>query len=109
MAEPSSRPILYCRCAYAQVVPVEAKEAVLQRLCERGLAFATVADICEMSARRDPRLAELAAQPGLVVAACHPRAVRWLFHAGEAPMTEDVDVVNMRAEDPVAQLDKLVP
>ena len=28
--------ILYCHCAYAQVVPKEVKEEVLKRLCESG-------------------------------------------------------------------------
>jgi len=41
--------ILYCHCAYAQVVPKEVKEAVLKKLCESGVAFDAVADLCEMS------------------------------------------------------------
>jgi len=47
--------ILYCNCTYAQVVPKEVKEAVLKKLCESGVAFEAVADLCEMSARQDPR------------------------------------------------------
>ena len=53
--------ILYCHCQYAQVVPKDVKEAVLRRLCESGVAFDAVADLCEMSARRDPALKQLAA------------------------------------------------
>ena len=48
--------ILYCHCQYAQVVPKEVKEAVLRKLCESGVAFEAVADLCEMAARRDPAL-----------------------------------------------------
>ena len=96
--------ILYCRCAYAQVVPREVKEEVLSRLAESGRPFDAVADLCEMSATRDPRLADLAASgpdPGgeLRIAACYPRAVKWLFAAGGAPLPEEgVQVLNMRSE-----------
>lgn len=107
MSDPVPQPpqILYCRCAYAQVVPQDVKNGVLRHLCGAGEAFESVADLCEMSARRDPRLAEIAAAaaaPGgapLKIVACHPRAVRWLFHAAGAPLPEDeaaVSVVNMR-------------
>lgn len=91
-------PILYCRCAYAQVVPEETKNAVLQRLCESGEPFTAVADLCEMSARRDPRLQELAKESGWKIAACHERAVRWLFHAADAPL-QDAEIVNLREVD----------
>lgn len=96
MSPPAPR-ILYCRCAYAQVVPPETKDAVLRHLGEKDTAFDSVADLCEMSARRDPRLAALAADGPLKIAACHRRAVQWLFHAAEAPLVEaSVEVVNMR-------------
>ena len=91
--------ILYCHCAYAQVVPKAVKEEVLRRLGESGVAFDAVADLCEMSARNDPALKQLAAGGGVKIAACYPRAVKWLFHAAGAPLPESgVDVVNMRTE-----------
>ena len=91
--------ILYCHCAYAQVVPKAVKEEVLRRLGESGAAFDAVADLCEMSARRDPALKQLAAGGGVKIAACYPRAVKWLFHAADAPLAEEgVEVVNMRTE-----------
>ena len=99
-------PILYCRCAYAQVVPEETKDAVLHRLCASGAPFSAVSDLCEMSARRDPRLKELAAQEGLQIVACHARAVQWLFHAAEAPL-HDAQVVNMRELDADAAMQQL--
>ena len=93
------RRILYCHCAYAQVVPKAVKEEVLRRLGESGVAFDAVADLCEMSARRDPALKQLATGGGVKIAACYPRAVKWLFHAAGAPLPEaGVDVVNMRTE-----------
>ena len=98
MSSPAPMPrLLYCRCAYAQVVPQETKDAVLQHLSEGDAAFDSVADLCEMSARRDPRLKTLAAAGSLKIAACHRRAVQWLFHAAEAPLNADTtEIVNMR-------------
>ncbi|HXE52713.1 MAG TPA: hypothetical protein VN541_06840 [Tepidisphaeraceae bacterium] len=90
--------ILYCHCAYAQVVPPETKAAVLRKLAESGVAFDAVADLCEMSAKRDPSLKQLAGGP-VKIAACYPRAVRWLFNAAEAPLPDNgVEICNMRTE-----------
>lgn len=88
---------LYCHCAYANVVPPAVKQEVLAGLAEGG-AFEAVPDLCEMAARKDPALARLAAAPGgLVIAACYPRAVRWLFHGAGVPLPEQgVTIVNMR-------------
>src|SRR5437667_7093814 len=90
--------ILYCNCTYAQVVPKEVKEAVLRKLCQSGVPFEAVADLCEMSARRDPALQRIAEAGAVKIAACYPRAVRWLFSAGQAPLQEGVEVLNMRVE-----------
>ena len=90
--------ILYCHCAYAKVVPDEVKHEVLTRLAESGEAFEAVADLCEMSARRDPALKQLIENRPVRIAACFPRAVKWLFNAAGAPLPEDggVEVCNMR-------------
>ena len=91
--------ILYCHCAYAQVVPAEVKQAVLAKLAESGVAFDAVADLCELSAKRDPAMAQLAAGGPVKIAACFPRAVRGLFAAADAPLPpEGVEIRNMRAE-----------
>src|SRR5438552_4091132 len=91
--------ILYCNCTYAQVVPKEVKEAVLRKLCEAGVAFEAVADLCEMSARRDASLQRLAQGGTVKVAACYPRAVKWLFAAAKAALPPDAtEVLNMRVQ-----------
>ena len=97
---PAASRILYCNCTYAQVVPKEIKEAVLRNLCESGVAFEAVADLCEMSARKDPSLQRLSACGGaLKIAACYPRAVKWLFTAANAPLpAEQTQVLNMRTQ-----------
>ena len=79
--------ILYCRCAYAQVVPTAVKDAVLDGLAAAGRGFEMVPDLCEMAARRDPHLAELArGDRPLTIVACWPRAVQGLFVLADAPL-----------------------
>ena len=88
--------IVFCHCSYAQVVPAEVKAEVLRRLSESGHPFEAVADLCEMSARQDPLLRDLAQGP-VKIAACYPRAVKWLFAAGQAPLDPaQAEVLNMR-------------
>ena len=91
--------ILYCHCAYAQVVPKDVKEAVLRKLTESGVAFDAVADLCELSAKGDPSLARLAGEGNVKIAACYPRAVKWLFSAAGVTLPEQgVEILNMRTE-----------
>ena len=91
--------ILYCNCTYAQVVPKEVKEAVLKSLCESGVAFDAVAELCEMSARQDPALKRLTDGGAIKIAACYPRAVKWLFSAAGAPLPiEGTEILNMRIQ-----------
>lgn len=89
--------LLYCHCQYAQVVPPEVKAEVLKQLCASNLPFEAVPDLCELSARRDPSLKRLAVAGPVKIAACFPRAVKWLFAAANAPLSPDAtEVVNMR-------------
>lgn len=91
--------LLYCHCAYAQAVPRVVKTEVLRALTDAAVPFEAAADLCELSARKDPALAELAREGDLTIAACYPRAVRWLFSAGGAPLPEQgVRILNMRAQ-----------
>jgi hypothetical protein len=88
--------IVYCHCAYAQVVPPEVKQQVLQQLTASDRSFEAVADLCEMAARRDPCIARIAASGPVRIAACYPRAVRMLFVSAGSPLAEAVQIVNMR-------------
>jgi hypothetical protein len=90
--------ILYCHCAFARVVPADVKSGVLARLAESSVEFEAVPDLCEMSARRDPRLAELASGGLLRIAACFPRAVRGLFEAAGTPLPQATQILNMRTD-----------
>ncbi len=90
--------ILYCRCAYAQVVPSGVKNEVLQKLCESDTSFETVSDLCEMAAHRDPRLQAIASCGKLKIAACYPRAVKGLFQQAGSPLPDDTEILNMRTQ-----------
>ncbi len=104
---PSPR-LLYCHCQYAQVIPKELKQAVLEGLCTSGVAFEAVADLCEMAARHDPSLQRLAASGTLKIAACYPRAVKGLFHQGKADLSAaGTEVLNMRTMSAEAVLEAL--
>ena len=90
--------LLFCNCQYAQVVPEDVKRAVLKRLCDSGQPFDAVPDLCELSARKDPVLARIAASDSIKIAACFPRAVKWLFHSAGSPLSpERTEVINMRS------------
>ena len=103
---------MYCHCAFAKVVPEATKAEVLRRLSDSDTGFDAVPDLCEMSARRDPSLAKLADTEGqgpLKIAACFPRAVKWLFHAAGTPIADDqVEVVNMRELSATEASDQLL-
>jgi hypothetical protein len=91
--------IVYCHCAYAQVVPADVKQDVLRRLTESGMSFDAVADLCEMAARHDPWLEGVACQGPTQIVACYPRAVKWLFSSAGASLPEqDIQILNMRTE-----------
>ena len=90
--------VLYCHCAYAKVVPEDVKRSVLAGLAESRVPFEAVADLCEMSARQDPALARLADGAPTKIAACYPRAVKWLFHAAGVDLPGAVEIRNMRED-----------
>jgi hypothetical protein len=100
--------ILYCHCAFAKIVPADVKAAVLSGLSEANVEFDAVPDLCEMAARGDARLRELAAEKPLQIAACYPRAVRWLFAAAGAQLPEEARIWNMRVEAADAVIDGLL-
>ena len=91
--------IVYCHCAYAQVVPPEVKQDVLRRLTESGTSFDAVADLCELAARRDPWLQSVGCHGSTDIIACYPRAVKWLFSSAGAPLPEEgIRILNMRTD-----------
>ena len=93
-----SRRLVHCHCVYSKVVPKATKDEVLRRLGASDAAFEAVPDLCEMAARGDESLAEMASDPETEIVACFPRAVRWLFHSAGHELDEGVRVHNMREQ-----------
>jgi Pyruvate/2-oxoacid:ferredoxin oxidoreductase delta subunit len=92
--------IVFCQCAWADVIDARAKEAVRTGLIEAGVAFEAVPDLCGLAARRDERLAMWTQAPDLRIVACFPRAVRWLFDWAAAPLPASARVLNLRTTAP---------
>ena len=70
----------------------------MEHLADSDVPFEAVADLCEMSARKDPSLQRLAQSGDIKIAACYPRAVRWLFESAKAPLSEEAEIYNMREQ-----------
>ena len=87
---------IYCRCAFAQVIPDDIKNRQLAELCAGSEPFDAIPDLCEMAAKCDPKLREIAGDESSRIIACHPRAVRGLFRQAGTPLPEEVEIVNMR-------------
>ncbi len=93
--------ILLCTCESYHAVPAEAVAAVRSALADLPAEVIEVSDLCGHAARRDERLARLAATPRSAVIACYRRAVRWLFAAACAPLDEGrTQLLNMRDQSP---------
>jgi len=90
--------ILFCQCANAEIVSETVKTAVLWNLRRSGVPFLSIPDLCGLSARRDPVLRRFAEGGAVRVAACYPRAVRWLFAAADAALPAEAVVFNLRVE-----------
>ncbi|MEN6577626.1 MAG: hypothetical protein ABFD90_14875 [Phycisphaerales bacterium] len=93
--------VLLCKCAHYDIISRAAREEVLRLLSDGAAGVQVVADLCGLAANRDPRLQEWARTPSLAIIACFPRAIRWLFHAAGAPLSQErVRFFNMRTRSP---------
>jgi len=103
--------VLFCNCAYAGIIAPRIRQPLLQALTTAAdVELVAVADLCELAARRDPRLQACAESAKLTVVACFPRAVRGLFAAAGAPLPrEGVTFVNMRAAGSAEELLRQLP
>ena len=96
MTSSSTPTILYCHCANADIISKDVRRAVFAGLRASPAAFEAASDLCGLAAGCDPLLKRIASGRNIRIAACHERAVRWLFAAAGAPLPdEDVKIVNM--------------
>lgn len=99
--------VLFCHCAYSQVISESIKQQVLEGLREAGCAFSEVADLCELAARRDSLFQQLGETQNLKIIACYPRTMKWLFDASGSTMPPDTEIFNMRTDLPENILRKI--
>jgi hypothetical protein len=105
---PAEARIVYCNCSFARVLAPEVKTKVLEGLAASGRSFDAVPDLCEMSARKDPALLQISSG-AVTIAACFPRAVRWLFSAAGAPLDSECSrILNMRTDSAEKVLESLL-
>ncbi|MBM4149504.1 MAG: ferredoxin family protein [Lentisphaerae bacterium] len=97
----ADRFLIYCHCAYKQVIPEETRSAVWRAVSGADSGIVAVADLCELAALRSDILKPVAECRELVIAACYPRAVRWLLNwAGYGLEGVNLRVLNMRTLPP---------
>ena len=102
--------VLFCSCAYFDVIPQASKARIVGALQAGGVAVESVADLCGLAAKSDPRLQQWAQAESLAIVACFPRAVRSLFAAAGIPLeSENVRLFNMRTQSPEEMLAALLP
>ena len=90
---------IYCHCANSAVITNRVKLGVLDAIKDAGIEFEAVPDLCKLSAERDGALKRWAKAKSIKIVACYPRAVKWLFYAGRAPLPkESVEFLNMRVD-----------
>jgi len=94
--------VLYCECAFTDLVPDAARAEMAERLHAAGVDFEAVPDLCGLAARRDPLLKSVADAGDAAIIACYPRAVRWLFAYADAPLGDEAQIFNLRTQTPEA-------
>ncbi len=104
-----STQIIYCHCAYYDIIPVEQKQQALDFLTKNKLAAQTILDLCQITAQHPEQLNHLKTSDQIIIFACHPRAVRALLNfAGLDLAHKTVKIINLR--QPLApQLNNLDP
>jgi len=101
--------ILYCNCAYYDIVPQSAKSRVIKAIKDSDLAVEAVTDLCKVAASDGSKLQYWAGLDNLTIVACYPRAVRWLFHrAGAALKQDNTRFLNMRTQNPDEIIESLL-
>lgn len=89
---------IFCSCSGRNLIPRDSLSAVRSELIAQGWQVHDVPDLCALASQEPVILREMAATPDLLVAACRPRAVRWLLYlAGVARPAADILFRDMRA------------
>jgi len=84
-----NRHVLICRCTGAGVLDADAVQRTVELLAGGEIEVTEIDDLCRLAADSNPLFDRLSDLPALAVAACHPRAVRWLLEAAGARLSEE--------------------
>ena len=90
--------ILFCNCGYSDIIDHTIRAEILKKLATTELDFEAVQDLCELAAKKDPKLKRWAQSESLTIVACYRRTVKWLFDSADAELDpEKTKFHNMRA------------
>lgn len=102
--------ILFCSCGNRdQTIGRERVDLVRNLLLARHCELTEVPDLCGLAARRGTELPDILRSGIEAIAACHPRAVKWLFAGAGAPLPKGFPIFDMRdipPDDPVGRIDR---
>ncbi len=82
--------VLFCECAYADLISSDLRRKIFRSLESAGVEFAAVPDLCEMVADGDKIITDGVDK----IIACYPRTVEWLMDA--AGVSCSAEILNMR-------------
>ncbi len=104
---PHNEHILYCHCIHYDLVDAETTERIIRAVEGSGRPFSLAPDLCGLCAGKDAHLSRWAEAKKLIVIACHPRAVKWLFHAGGVDLDgEKPEFFNAREEGAAGRIEE---
>ncbi|MEI7733438.1 MAG: ferredoxin family protein [Verrucomicrobiota bacterium] len=97
--KPKKTVLVLCRCASSENALADKRQQILEALLAAKAKVHVVDDLCELSARKDARLAAWMAGDEVKIVACYPRTVKALLKsAGCALNGEAIAVLNPRAD-----------
>jgi Pyruvate/2-oxoacid:ferredoxin oxidoreductase delta subunit len=71
---------LLCSCSQRGLIPGDSIAKIHSELTTHGWQVTVVSDLCEMAINDADTLCKMADTPDFLIAACRPRATRWLLH-----------------------------
>lgn len=101
--------LLVCRCAKGGDGLADTRQHILEALTSTHLPVEAIDDLCELAARKDPQLLKTAAEHGLQVVACYPRAVKAMLEAAGCKFEgQELTVYNPRTDSEETIVAKLL-
>lgn len=96
--------LVLCCCADYQRIPLERVKALHLAGVHAGMEVELCADLCYEAAENPEFLRQSGEEPGTVLGACFPRAVKGLFNQAEAKAPQLVDLRNEPVEEILQKL-----